>query len=139
MAFWKFEIRIKRQITQKFKMNPKTLGDHIRRKRIMLNQLQKDVADCLQVSEDTITGWENNRTQPMIHNYPSIIKYLGYMPILVNQDSIGGRIFHYRCINGINQKKLAKLVNVEASTVASWEKGEFKPNPRALKRLLKLL
>ncbi len=61
------------------------------------------------------------------------------MPILVNQDSIGGRIFHYRCINGINQKKLAKLVNVEASTVASWEKGEFKPNPRALKRLLKLL
>ena len=42
----------------------RTIGDHIRKKRFDLKLLQKDAAKIIGVSEDTITGWENGRSQP---------------------------------------------------------------------------
>ena len=41
-----------------------TVGDHLRKKRLELHLLQKDVAKKFGVSEDTITNWENNRHSP---------------------------------------------------------------------------
>ena len=139
LAFWKLEISIKKPVIQKFKSNPKTLGDHIRKKRIENRELQKVIADRLRISEDTITGWENNRTQPMVHFYPAIIEYLGYLPITINRKTLGGKIRHYRYIKGFSRKKLGKLLRVDASTIASWETNKFKPNRIALKRIEKLL
>lgn len=58
-----------------------TYGDHIRKKRLDLNLLQKEVAEILHVTEDTITGWESGRSNPMTHYIPRIISFLGYSPI----------------------------------------------------------
>jgi DNA-binding XRE family transcriptional regulator len=58
----------------------KTFGDHIRKMRTEMNMFQKQLANLIGVSEDTITNWENNRAQPHIRNYPKIIEFLGYFP-----------------------------------------------------------
>ncbi|WP_318271277.1 helix-turn-helix domain-containing protein [Sphingobacterium cellulitidis] len=38
--------------------SPKSIGDHIRNKRMELKLLQEDVAKIFDVSEDYITNWE---------------------------------------------------------------------------------
>ena len=56
----------------------KTLGDHIRAKRLALGLLQKKVARIIGVTTDTITNWEKNRNQPMYWHYRKIIIFLRY-------------------------------------------------------------
>jgi len=58
----------------------KTLGDHIRAKRLDLGLLQKDVAGIIGVTTDTITNWEIGRNQPMRWHYLKIKTFLGYSP-----------------------------------------------------------
>ena len=42
----------------------KTLGDHVRARRLDLGLFQKDVAELVGVSTDTVTNWEKNRSEP---------------------------------------------------------------------------
>jgi len=57
-----------------------TLGDHIRKRRLELGLLQRDVAKIMGVCEDTITGWETGRSNPSKRLIGSIIKFLNYNP-----------------------------------------------------------
>jgi DNA-binding XRE family transcriptional regulator len=42
----------------------KTLGDHLRKRRLELGLLQREVAERLGVDETTVYNWERNRTNP---------------------------------------------------------------------------
>jgi DNA-binding transcriptional regulator YiaG len=44
-----------------------SIGDHIRKKRMELKLLQKDVARICGVTEDCITNWGKNRSISQIH------------------------------------------------------------------------
>ena len=51
------------------------------------------------------------------------------------------RIKIYRFTHGLSQEKFAKLIGVDETTVAKWERGEHKPSKKLLEKLslLKLL
>jgi DNA-binding XRE family transcriptional regulator len=117
----------------------RTIGDHLKKRRIEFGLLQKEVADQLKVSEDTVTYWENNRVQPMIHHMPVIIQFLGYNPFVIERKTLGGKIKYYRYVNGLSHKALGKLLFVNASTIGSWEINEFAPQPKTHKKLLTLI
>ena len=57
-----------------------TISDHLRAVRLELGLCQKDVAESLVVSEQTIVNWENNRRTPMVNYMPKIISFLGHHP-----------------------------------------------------------
>jgi len=57
-----------------------TLCDHIRKRRLDLRLLQKDVAGILGVDTTTINNWERNRCQPRLCLFPKIVQFLGYNP-----------------------------------------------------------
>lgn len=57
----------------------KTLGDHLRKKRLDLKLFQKDVAKKLHTTIDTITNWEKNRCEPELRIHT---KYYGFFGIL---------------------------------------------------------
>ena len=63
-----------------YKDPPETLGEHLRKRRIELALLQKDVASRLQVNAWTYLGWEHDRRRPPIRFWPRIIRFLGYDP-----------------------------------------------------------
>lgn len=69
-------------------MNPKTWGEHIRRVRMDREMFQIDVSKLLNVSEDTITFWENGRTHPQQRFHKKIIEFLGYHPIIERKRDI---------------------------------------------------
>ena len=56
------------------------MGDHLRKKRLDLGLLQRDVARRLGVDTASVTNWEKNHNVPMPQLIPRIIEFLGYVP-----------------------------------------------------------
>jgi len=104
----------------------KTLGDHIRKRRLDLGLFQRQVAEQVGVDATCVVNWENNATHPAIRFMPSIIRFLGYNPS-PKPDSLGERLITWRTTLGIRRRAAAKLMGVDEATLARWEKGEREP------------
>jgi DNA-binding transcriptional regulator YiaG len=78
----------------------------------------------LNVSEDTLTYWENERTLPQIHHYPAIISFLGYYPLDHETDSVAGKLKQIRHCYGLNFKQCANRLAVSVDAVKRWEHGK---------------
>jgi predicted transcriptional regulator len=81
----------------------RTLGDHLRKRRLDLGLLQRDVAEQLQVHQMTLCNWETNRTSPQLRFIPRILTFLGYCPYDSHSGSLGKRIRARRRLMGISQ------------------------------------
>ena len=102
--------------------------------------LQKEVAVILGVDTTTINNWERNRCKPRLYLLPKIVQFLGYNPCPVAENpSIPEAIKAYRLMHGLSQKKLAKVLRIDPTTLARWEKGTSKPGAALRKRLAELL
>ena len=132
MGFWSRNIQIENQLV---KCISDHLGDHIRIRRKALNLQQKDVAKLFGVCEDTITGWENRRSKPLFCHYPKIKQFLGYAPTCINGNTLGDKIRRFRMEFGLSQEKLAVMVDVDETTIRSWEMDTHKPFGRKLLKL----
>ena len=120
-------------------LNPTTIGEHIRKKRIESSLLQADVAKILNVSEDCVAYWENNRSNPQIQYFPHIIRFLGYCPLEFDETKFGGQLKAYRWRNGLSNEKLGALLGVHGSTILAWENGKSQPQQKHLKNFSVLL
>jgi DNA-binding transcriptional regulator YiaG len=112
----------------------KTLGDHLRKRRLDLGLLQKEVAEQIRVDTASIGNWESNETQPMVHCIPRILAFLGHNP-LPEADDLTGKLKRLRGTLGLTQEKLAQRLGIDESTVAGWERGENTPVGSYLKLL----
>lgn len=119
--------------------NPVSLGDPIRKKRMELKLLQKDVAGICGVSEDCIRNWEKNRSTPQIQFFPRVINFLGYIPFEVNLTTLSGKLKAHRHINRLSQKQFGKILGVDGATVCSWELEETKPHKAIMEKLDSML
>jgi DNA-binding transcriptional regulator YiaG len=104
-----------------------TVGDHIRRRRLTLKLLQRQVAHQLGVNHATITNWETNGAQPGVKYMPAIIKFLGYNPLPPPPSGMGERLVRCRTLLGLSQKVFAGQLAVDQGTLAKWERGEREP------------
>lgn len=112
----------------------KTIGDHIRKRRLDLKLLQSDVAKRLGVIESTVWNWENNATSPTFPYWPTIAEFLGYNP-LPEPRTVAERLVQTRKNLGLSQKKMAGRIGVDPSTLARWERGERQPTGVDLRRI----
>jgi len=116
----------------------KTIGDHLRKKRLELKLLQKEVAQMLGVDEVTVYNWEKNRASPRLQHTPKVVEFLGYLPF-EEPETLGERIVYYRRLGGVTQKELAKKIGVDPATLARWERGEREPQGAYRERLVSFL
>jgi transcriptional regulator with XRE-family HTH domain len=117
---------------------PETIGDHIRRKRLALKMLQREVAEQLGVNKTSVFNWEANTSSPDIGYMPAIIRFLGYNP-LPQADGWGGKLVRQRTTQGLSQKEAAKGIGVDPATLARWERGEREPGGGFLGRVKRFL
>ncbi len=80
MPFSKLVKRIAKPLGISYIINPVTIGEKLRNRRLELRLLQKEVANIMDVSEDTITNWENNHTDPSKVYKSKIIQFLRSIP-----------------------------------------------------------
>lgn len=140
MPFSAMEYKVPKPKGDKYPRELHTIGDHLRKRRMDLGLLQKDVAEIIGTrSVESITNWENGHSEPQIHYLPSVIKLLGYIPVKVYLDTFGGQVRAFRILNGLSHKAMGSKVGVDASTVSSWENNVFLPHRSKLDELKKLM
>ena len=115
-----------------------TIGDHLRKKRLDLGLLQKEVAVLIGAMKDSVYLWESNRVAPTLPFLPKIVEFLGYCPY----DPVwtpGERLTWIRRYLGLRQESMARRLRVDPGTLARGERGERAPRGGCLIRLAKLL
>ena len=127
MPFCHFELRGQRPIPKDYPRELKTLGDHIRKKRLDLGLLQQEVAARIGVDKTTIYNWENSRATPATRHIPQIIEFLDYIPY-GRPSSLPQRLVLARRLRGLSRRKLAKVLGVDESTLARWERETRRPS-----------
>jgi transcriptional regulator with XRE-family HTH domain len=125
-------LKAERPLPPAYPNSLKTLGDHLRKKRIDLKLLQKEVAQKLGVDEASVHNWERGHTTPSLSFMPRIIKFLGYVPFEIPSGSLGEKIRAYRRIIGLSRKALARELKIDPGTLARWERGKGRPSKELL-------
>jgi site-specific DNA recombinase len=117
---------------------PQTVGDHIRKRRLGLKLLQREVAEQIGVCEPSVYGWEANAGAPEVRYMPAIIRFLGYNP-LPAATTLGEQLVRQRTGLGLSQKESAKGLGADPGTLARWERGEREPAGAFLVRVKRFL
>jgi transcriptional regulator with XRE-family HTH domain len=126
LPFCSLTLKAKVPQSKQYPKEINTLGDHLRKRRLDLGLLQREVAEKFGVAEATIWNWERQRTQPEIRFIAPIIKFLGYDP-LPQPESFPEKLKVYRLRLGMSQDKLAFKLGVDTTTISGWELCKYKP------------
>ena len=134
-------VHLKAQKPQKtqFTDPPKTIGEHIRKRRILLGWRATQLAVLLEVSKDTIYNWEHERSRPAIRFMPGIGAFLGYAPAGPTPSTLGERIKNYRIRHGLSQKSLARHLGIDPTTLRRLEHDRGRPTKRIMAKILGIL
>lgn len=116
-------ISLKSLIPKPYDFEPKTLGEHVLKRRLNLKLSQPKLAKLLGVAAETILNWELNYRKPSINHIGKLIQFLGYDPELPNPSSIAELLLAKRRVLGWTQKVTARNLGVDPCTWSSWECG----------------
>ena len=59
---------------------PKTLGEHLKKRRKELGLLQREAGERMGVSKETVANWEKDKTKPVPSQFKPVVAFLGYDP-----------------------------------------------------------
>ena len=105
----------------------RTLGDHLRRRRLDLGLEQRTVAEELGVGEETVGPWERGLVRPLARHYGAIVRFLGYDPVPGGR-SLPERLRAARVRLGLTQADFAAKVGLDESSVCRWENRSRQPS-----------
>ncbi|MGK2957233.1 MAG: helix-turn-helix domain-containing protein [Acidimicrobiales bacterium] len=101
----------------------KTLGDHIRKRRLILDITQKQAATLLGVTGHTVLHWENGPVKPANQYIPALIQFLGYDPEPALCTTLSEQLAARRRELGWSRKMAARKLGVDPATWTNWEHG----------------
>lgn len=116
-------ISLKSFIPKPYDFEPKTVGEHVLKRRLFLKLTQPQLAKLLGVAPETVLNWELNYRKPSINHIGKLIQFLGYDPALPNPISIAELLLAKRRELGWTQKVVAIKLGVDPCTWSSWECG----------------
>ena len=117
----------------------KTIGDHLRKRRLDLGLLQREVAKQIGVTKCTIQYWETNRVAPALRFRPRITSYLGYEAFGGSSTgSLAERLKVHRERLGLSRQKLAALLEIDPSNIAGWETEKHRPTKESLELIFNI-
>jgi transcriptional regulator with XRE-family HTH domain len=119
---------------------PRTLGEHLRRRRHTLGLHQSQAAQKLGVSSRALTDWECDKTYTSWGCHERLIEYLGYDPFpscglqdpygnepqgvaVLPSDTIGKRLRQRRLELKLTRSQFAQKLGVPLTSLRGWERG----------------
>lgn len=136
MPFCPLILRAKKPVSrEKYPDFLRMQGDHIKTRRLDLKLTKRQLSLNFNVSDVTIYLWERNKVRPSLSQILKIIKFLGRDPFEKKAEKIGDKIREFRRVRGLSQKAFAKLLNVNPSTLAGWERDKHRPTKRLLDKM----
>jgi transcriptional regulator with XRE-family HTH domain len=113
---------------------PTSLGKHLRNRRLLAAQTQRQAAAQIGVLREVYDRWERDETEPTVGFWKRIITLLGYYPMPPDGGS-ADLVLMARRVQGFSQYALGRKLGVIAKIVRAWENGLADPDPARLKRL----
>lgn len=132
------DLRTQRPLNSAYPKEIRTLGDHIRKKRIDLGLLQRDIARMLGVSKAVVWQWETNYTSVQTYLIPRVVEFLGYTPWGAPMN-FGQWFQMVRRTLGLSRKRLGRYQHIDESTLWRLESGKSEPTRQTEERLRALL
>lgn len=102
---------------------PQTLGQHVKKRRLILGLQQKGVAAQIGVTVDTLRNWEKGKTRPVVTHIPAIIEFLRYDPT-PQPENLAERLRAKRRGLGWSIRRAALALGVDPGTWRDWERGK---------------
>lgn len=90
-----------------------------------------DAASLAGVDPKTWMWWERDEHEPSVHQYPAIVRYLGYEP-WPDVVTLGEKLLSQRRRHGLSIKRAADVLGVDEVTFGRWESCRWKPQRRSL-------
>ena len=118
-------LSFKSLIRKPFDFEPKTVGEHIKKKRLMEGLFQEQLAVRLGVDEKTVTNWEKGHHRLALHLRPRIIEFLGYDPYPPAAESVGQKMRAKRHALGLSIKEMGHQMGVDPASWGNWEREEI--------------
>lgn len=84
--YFRLRLVAKRPPPPGYPLNPVTLGEHLRKKRIDLGLTQKGLAARFQVTVGTVCNWEKDDFSPQKRFTPRLHDFLGYCPLPLKRE-----------------------------------------------------
>ena len=116
---------------------PINVGEHIRKKRMDLGLLQREVAEIIGVTESSVWNWEHG-TEPELQYNPKIISFLGYVPFEFPDDTLG-RLAWYRKVNALSVVKLGEEISIHPDQLYEWLGAKRRPFNKSLQKIERFL
>lgn len=115
---------VRLRLVRRREEEPKTLGEHLLRRRLSLGRTQTQAAFQLFANEWTYLLWETGKTTPSMRFYPAIFAFLGYDPFPPPKTP-GKRILSHRRALGLSQKAAAEHMGIDPGTYSLLETGKI--------------
>jgi transcriptional regulator with XRE-family HTH domain len=103
--------------------HPRTLGEHIKKRRLELALTQAQAAKVLMISPSTVLNWETGCTSPSIRYLPSVFTFLGYYAF-PEPTTVGERLLQNRRKRGWSIREAAEALGIDPGTWRDWEAGK---------------
>ncbi|HYC44587.1 MAG TPA: helix-turn-helix transcriptional regulator [Burkholderiales bacterium] len=104
-------------------LEPQTVGDHVKRRRLELGLTQIEAGQRLGVTQFTVINWESGERRPATRHWPALLEFLGYDPEHSVPGTLAEQLTSERRKRGWSQRQAAKAFGVDPSTWSSWEAG----------------
>lgn len=105
--------------------DPKTLGQHLKKRRRELGLLQREVAARLGCNVFTYANWEKDKTQPVASQFRPVIDFLGYDPS-PEPVTLAERLQAKRRQLGVTFSQVAWHLGWDESTLARYLNGTWR-------------
>ena len=136
MSFCNLRLRSPLPKDSSYPKELKSIGEHIRKRRMDLELSRRTVAERIGIARDTLKVWELGRQEIRSAYYPAIIEFLEYNP-LAPGDTFAGRLEYWRKTLGMTQEELAEELGFSDFTFGLWESRKQVPKKSNLERMKK--
>lgn len=114
---------------------PRTLGEHLRKRRLDLGETQEQTASRFGVTFTSYNGWEADRIAPKVWQWPKVIQFLDHdpTPAPTNFDQA---LTSLQRRHGLPRELLAVRLGIERKTLFNWLAGTVQPSSKAVRKIL---
>jgi transcriptional regulator with XRE-family HTH domain len=111
--------------------NPKTLGQHLKKRRKELGLFQREAAERMGIWTETYANWEKDGTQPVAAQFRPVVQFLGYDPTPAPK-TLAERLTARRRRLGVTFSQVAQHLGWDEGTLTRYLNGTWRmPHTRA--------
>ena len=105
--------------------DPKTLGEHLKKRRKKLGLFQREAAERMGILTETYANWEKDTTEPVAAHFRPVTEFLGYDPT-PEARTLAERLEARRRGLGVTFDQIAGYLGWDPATLTQYLNGTWR-------------